>query len=236
MFQMPDWAGVLVPDLSLVESFARASVVYLSLIVLFRVVMNRQTGSIGLPDVMLVVLVSECVSQSLNADSKSVPNGLAAVAALLFWSYTLDRLSCRWPWLHRRLEPRPVEIVKDGKPIRKNMDSEGLSDEELEVQLRLNGIDDVSKVKSAHIEPEGTVSVVPKEKGDEPPAPRPAETAPDFEAAVRAFAEAADRLKEAIAWHDVQAADHASAAKAARAELARHGIRVPRAGKAATSD
>ena len=116
MFQMPDWAGILVPDLSLVESFARASVVYLSLVVLFRVVLNRQTGSIGLPDVMLVVLVSECVSQSLSADAKSVPNGLAAVAALLFWSYALDRLSCRWPWLQRRLEPRPPAPAPSTRP------------------------------------------------------------------------------------------------------------------------
>ncbi|HUR55893.1 MAG TPA: YetF domain-containing protein [Gemmataceae bacterium] len=236
MFQMPDWAGVFVPDQSLIESFARASVVYLSLLVLFRVVMNRQTGSIGLPDVMLVVLVSECVSQSLSADAKSVPNGLAAVGALLFWSYALDRLSCRWPWLQRRLEPRPVEVVKDGKPVRENMDSEGLSDDELEAQLRLNGIDDVSKVKSARIESEGTVSVVPKEKEDGQPAPPAAEKPPDFEAAVRAFADAADRLKDAIAWHDERAAGHAAAAKSARAELARHGIRVPRAGKAAPSD
>lgn len=225
MFQMPDWVGVFVPNMSLFESFARASLVYLSLIVLFRVVLNRQAGSIGLPDVMLVVLVSECVSQSLNADAKSVPNGLAAVAALLFWSYTLDRLSYRWPWLQRRLEPRPVEVVKDGKPLRENMDSEGLSDEELEGQLRLNGIDDVSKVKTARIESEGTLSVVPKEND----APARSDQPPDFGAAVRAFSDAADRLKEAIAWHDERASDHATAAKSARAELARHGIRVPRA-------
>lgn len=223
MFQVPDWAGVFVPDVSLVESFARASVVYLSLVVLFRVVLNRQAGSIGLPDVMLVVLVSECVSQSLNANAKSIPNGLAAVAALLFWSYALDRLSARWPWLQRRLEPPPVEIVRDGKVIRERMDEEGMTDGELEAQLRLNGIDDVSKVKSAHIEAEGKVSVVPNER-DEPPEP----AAPDFAAALREFADAADKLKAAVAWHDERAAGHAAAARVARAELARHGVRVPR--------
>ena len=234
MFSTPDWAGVFVPDLSLVESFARASVVYLSLLVLFRAVLNRQVGSIGLPDVMLVVLVSECVSQSLSASAKSVPNGLAAVAALLFWSYALDRVSCRWPWLQRRLEPRPVEVVKDGKPLRESMDAEGMSDDELAAQLRLNGIDDVAKVKSARIESEGTVSVIPKE--DESLAPAATERPAEFASAVRAFAEAAERLKEVIAWHEGRAADHTRSAKEARAELARYGIRVPRQGKGSSPD
>jgi uncharacterized membrane protein YcaP (DUF421 family) len=234
MFSTPDWAGMLVPDVSLVESFARASVVYLSLLVLFRVAMNRQVGAIGLPDVMLVVLVSECVSQALSASAKSVPNGLAAVAALLFWSYALDRLSCRWPWLQRLLEPRPVEVVKDGTLLRENMDAEGMSGDELEAQLRLNGIDDVTKVKSARIESEGTVSVIPKD--DEPPAPPGTDPPTDFDSAVRAFAKAADRLKDVIAWHDERAADHVRAAKVARTELARYGIRVPRRGKGSSSD
>lgn len=228
MFQTPDWAGVFVPDLSLFESFVRASAVYLSLIVLFRVVLNRQAGSIGLPDVMLVVLVSECVSPALGADAKSVPNGIVAVAALLFWSYALDRLASRWPWLQRRLEPRPVEIVRDGKVIRKNMDEEGMTDDELDAQLRVNGIDDVSKVKSARIEAEGTVSVVPKDEGEKPDTDET--QAPDFDAALRAFSDAAEKLKAAVTWHEERAAGHATAAKTARAELARHGVRVPRQG------
>lgn len=225
MFHPPDWAGVFVPDASLVESFGRASVVYLSLLVLFRVVMNRQVGSIGLPDVMLVVLVSECVSPSLSGSTKSVPNGLAAVAALLFWGYALDRLSARWPWLQRRLEPRPVEVVRDGRLLRDKMQEEGLTDEELDAQLRLNGVDDAATVKSARVEADGAVSVVEKDGETVPPPP------PDFEAALRAFAGAAEALRAAVAWHEGRAAEHADAAKEARAALARHGLRVPRGGK-----
>jgi uncharacterized membrane protein YcaP (DUF421 family) len=242
MFQSPDWAAVFVPDLSLAESFVRASAVYLSLLVLFRVVLNRQAGAIGLPDVMLVVLVSECVSPALGAEAKSVPNGVVAVAALLFWSFALDKLASRWPWLQRRLEPRPVEVVRDGRPLRENMAREGMTDEELQAQLRVNGIDDVAKVKSAHIEAEGTVSVVPKEEAEragerekpeqrETQAPAP----PDFDAVLRAFSEAAENLAAAVAWHEGRAAGHRAAAKAARGELARHGVRVPRPGKKSAS-
>ena len=84
---------------------------------------------------MLVVLVSECVSAALSAEAKSVPNGLAAVAALLFWSFALDRLGHRWPWFQRLLEPEPLPLVRDGKPLRENLDRERITDEELEAQL-----------------------------------------------------------------------------------------------------
>jgi uncharacterized membrane protein YcaP (DUF421 family) len=232
--QMPDWGQVFVPDVSLLESFLRGSLIYLSILLLFRVVLKRQGGSIGLPDIMLVVLVSECVSSALSADAKSVPNGLAAVAALLFWNYVIDWLCHRWAWLRRLLEPEPLQIVKDGKPIRKNMDAERISDEELEAQLRENGIDDVAKVKAAFVESEGTVSVIPMDgKKSRAAEPEPHDgTTPDFDRAVQQFLDAAERLQEAVKRHEREAADHRAAAKSARAALARHGVRPSRAPRA----
>ncbi|MBA4062685.1 MAG: DUF421 domain-containing protein [Isosphaera sp.] len=193
-FEAPEWAQVFVPDASLVETFLRASVVYLSLLVLFRVILKRQSGTIGLPDVMLVVLVSECVSPALTAQANSVPNGLAAVLALLFWNFALDRAAARWAWLRRLLEPRPVQLVRDGEPLRENMAAEGITDDELEAQLRGQGIDDVGKVKAAFIESEGTVSVIPK--ADPPPAELSAAIARLVAAAEQAWAaaEAARKL------------------------------------------
>ena len=203
-FETPAWDQMFVPDLSLPETFLRASAIYLSLIVLFRVIMKRQSGSMGLPDIMLVVLVSECVSNSLSANANSIPNGLAAVFGLLFWNYVLDRFAYRWPWLERRLEPQPLELVRDGVPNRANLEAEGITDEELAAQLRLAGLDDVAKVKVATIESEGQVSVIPK---DEPePAAGAPDGPPDFDGVVRRFEAAAAELRKALAWHEAMVA------------------------------
>lgn len=192
-FDVPEWGAVFVPDLSLFESFLRGSVVYLSLLVLFRVVLKRQGGSIGVPDIMLVVLVSECVSPALGADAKSLPNGLAAVAALLFWNYALDYLCCRWEWLRKRLEPEPLEIVRGGAPVRAALDAESISGHELAAQLRQHGIDDITKVKSAVLESEGTISVIER---DEPGA---AELAEQLKAATAALREATAAARDLLA-------------------------------------
>jgi uncharacterized membrane protein YcaP (DUF421 family) len=223
-WKMPDWGSILVPDLSLAESFARGSVVYLALIVLFRVVMKRQTGSLGLPDLMLVVLVSECVSTALSNEAKSVVNGLVAVGALLFWSFALDRIGHKWPWFQRLLEPQPVVLVEDGKPNRENLNREGITDEELEAQLREHGIEELNLVKKAILEAEGTVSVVPQPAAvvalpGLPPAPKR-----DLEGSVKRFLSVADELRAAVEWHERRAADHRAAAKMTRSILARHGL------------
>lgn len=165
-FDMPQWGAIAVPDASLLEAFARGSVVYLALVILFRVVLQRQGGTLGLPDAMLIVLVSECVSNSLVAEAKSVSNGLTAVAAMLFWNIALDKTAARWPWLQRRLEPPAQLLVRDGRPVRRALDAEGITDDELAAQLRLHGVDEIGKVKTAYLESEGSVSVV---KGDEAP-------------------------------------------------------------------
>ena len=236
-FDLPEWAAIFVPDASLLGSFVRGSVVYLSLIALFRVVLRRQTGSIGLPDIMLVVLLSECVSASLSAEAKSVPNGLAAVLALLFWSYALDRLGHRWAWLQRLLEPAPVALVRDGRPLREHLDREGITDDELMAQVRAGGVDDLSRVKLATLEPDGNVSVVEQDAPGPPPAPLRASKAAraaevpagtEFDAAVKAFVEAAARVQGAVAWHEERANEHRAAARAARKVLAQHGVRAVR--------
>jgi uncharacterized membrane protein YcaP (DUF421 family) len=115
-------------------------------------------------DVMLIVLVSECVSPALSAESKSVANGVVTAATLLFWTYVLDRLERHWPWLQRMLEAEPVRLIAEGEFQRENMRREGITEEELLSQLRQNGIDDPARVKAAFIESDGTVSVIRAER------------------------------------------------------------------------
>lgn len=221
-----DWAGIFTPDQSLLESFVRGSLAYLSIVVLFRLAMRRQGGSIGLPDIMLVVLVSECVSSALSANSQSLPNGLAAVGALLFWSFVLDRLGHRWPWFQRLLEPPPLPIVRNGQLLREHLDREGITDDELTAQLRLQGLEDLSKVKLATLESGGEVSVVPVEKDDhdEPPTTSNESDDSGLRNILNHYLRAAERLRHAVARHEQGATNRIASAKAASDLLDQNGL------------
>jgi uncharacterized membrane protein YcaP (DUF421 family) len=163
VFQMPKLDEMLVPDMGLLDSFLRGTLVYFAVLTLLRVFPRRQVGSVGLTDLLLIVLISECVSQALSDKSSSVTNGVVAVSALLFWNFVLDWAAHRWPWFQRLLEPAPLPLIRDGVPLRGNLKKERMSEDELLSHLREKGIDDFARVKSAHMEPEGHISVVPKD-------------------------------------------------------------------------
>ena len=219
-FEAPDWAGIFIPDASVFESVVRGTVVYFAALVLMRVVPKRQLGSVGLSDVLILVMVSECVSPALNANSTSVVNGVIAVATLLVWDFVLDWAGYQSVWVRRVLEHQPVPLVRDGRAIDEGLRGERITNDELLSQLRLNGVESVGQVRAATLEPDGSVSVVrrhPSEGG-------PAAAAADFPTALDRFLEAAKALRAAVEWHEAQAGEHAEAAKAARKALTEHGI------------
>jgi uncharacterized membrane protein YcaP (DUF421 family) len=224
-FDLPDWGGVFVPDGSLVESFVRGTAVYFAVLVMLRVVLRRQAGGMGLSDVLLVVLVSECVSPALSAETRSVPNGLAALTALLVWSYALDWATDRWKWLRRHLDPPSVELVRDGAKLSDALRKQHVTDDELMSQLRLNGVDDLARVKVVTLEPDGEISVVTRDAPAPEPTPPEAGDPPNLDEALKRFLAAAGDVRAAVAWHDDRAAAHRRAAAEARAALVRHGVR-----------
>ena len=62
------------------------------------------------------------------------------------------------------IEPPPLPLIKNGKMLRKNMKLELIKEDELLMELREQGIDDVSKVKEAYIESDGRISVIQYEE------------------------------------------------------------------------
>jgi uncharacterized membrane protein YcaP (DUF421 family) len=82
------------------------------------------------------------------------------VRDLTGWNFLFDWLAYRYSWFQRLLEPKPLPIVRDGTLLRRNMRHEFITADEVMSQLREQGVDDVSEVKLAYVEPDGGVSVI----------------------------------------------------------------------------
>ncbi len=133
---------------------------YLSIYFLLRFVLKRQAGSLGIADVLVLVLIADAAQNAMADDYHSLTDGLLLVSTIVFWSYTLDWLGYRFPRLERIFHAGPLKIVKDGRLMREQMKKELISEDELMSQLRQHGISDVKKVKEACIESDGHISVV----------------------------------------------------------------------------
>jgi uncharacterized membrane protein YcaP (DUF421 family) len=159
-----DWDKMLRVDTPLLEIFVRGSVMYLSIYFLLRFVLKRQAGSLGIADVLVLVLIADAAQNAMADDYTSLPDGILLVSTIVFWSYTLDWLGYRFSLIDRILNPRPLKLVKNGRVIREHLKKEFISEEELISQLRQHGIADVAKVKEAFIESDGHISVITQEE------------------------------------------------------------------------
>jgi uncharacterized membrane protein YcaP (DUF421 family) len=147
-------------DLGLVEAFARGTVVYWVLYLLFRLGGRRNIGSLGFADIVVVILVSEAVGDALSGGSHTLTDGLMVAATIIFWPYLVDRLCYFFPKLDAVMAPSKLCLVQDGKIELRNMRREFVTKAELMEQLRIHGVASVGQVKRAYLESNGEISVV----------------------------------------------------------------------------
>ncbi len=155
-----DWRHAFVPDTPLLEIVLRGSVMYLALFGLLRLVLKRESGAVGLTDLLVVVLIADAAQNGMADDYASIPDGILLVATILFWAHALNWLGYRVPAVGRLVHPQPLPLVEDGRMLRRNMRRELVTEEELRSQLRLQGCDDLAAVARAYMEGDGRISVI----------------------------------------------------------------------------
>jgi uncharacterized membrane protein YcaP (DUF421 family) len=158
-----DWGKMLLPDTSFLEIFLRGSIVYIAIFFLLRIVLKRQSGAVGITDLLVVVLIADAAQNAMADDYHSIPDGILLVATLIFWSYFLDWLGYRFPQVQRFIHPPPLPLVRNGQLLRRNLRKELITEGELMTQLREQGIADLKTVRSAYMEGDGYISVIKHE-------------------------------------------------------------------------
>jgi uncharacterized membrane protein YcaP (DUF421 family) len=164
MFDHIDWNSIFVPDTPFLEIIVRGSVMYLALTILLRIVLKRQTGTLGMTDLLLITLLADASQNAMAGEYRSLPDGIVLVATIIFWNYFFDWLTVKSEWFERLIEPPPLPLVKRGKLLRRNMRRELITEAELLGKLREQGVDDLSKVKLANIESDGQISLIQYEE------------------------------------------------------------------------
>lgn len=154
-----NWREVFVPSMGLLEVMLRGTIIYIVLFVLLRL-LRRDTGEMGVADVLLTVLIADAAQNGMASEYKSVTEGIVLVATIGFWNYTLDWLSFHVPLLQKFIHPAPLPLIKNGKLLARNLRRELISKEELMSQLREAGVEKVEEVKQCCLEGDGRLSVV----------------------------------------------------------------------------
>ena len=156
-----DIGAALTPDVSLFETVVRGLFMYFAIFVLLRVVLRGKTSGVTVGDLLVLVLIADAASNAMASTYNSIINGLVLVVTIVLASFFVDWLAFRFTSIQRFVYPERKSLVVDGRIIRTTLAKELITEEELMTQLRLNGVEELAKVKAAYLEGNGEVSVIP---------------------------------------------------------------------------
>jgi uncharacterized membrane protein YcaP (DUF421 family) len=168
---MPDLGALFEVTVHPLELVLRGTVMYWLLFLLFRFVLRRDIGAIGIADMLLLVLLADAAQNAMSGGYESVTDGVILVATIAGWNWLLDMAAFRIPGLRRLVEPKALPLVQNGKLLRRHLRREMISVEELMAVLRQHGIEKLEQVKAAIMEGDGEISVIKYDGEAEAPKP-----------------------------------------------------------------
>jgi len=164
-----DWEALFTFTVPPLELFLRGTLTYIFLFCLFRFVVRRDAGALGLSDLLVLVIIADAAQNAMAGDYTSVVDGFVLIGTIIGWNYALNWLSYRFPWFRRFALAPPICIIKDGVKQEAALRRELISDEELQAMLHEHEVEDVAQVRRAWLEPDGQLTVlrrrVPKDYG-----------------------------------------------------------------------
>ncbi len=143
------------------EIVLRTGIVYVALVMGFRLTGKRQIGQMAPFDLVVILLIANAVQNAMVGPDTSLIGGLLSAAALLLLNQGVSRLRDRIPRFGRLVEGHAVILITDGQVIADHLRSENIDMDDLEQAFREHGLAGIEDVRLAVLEVDGTISIVP---------------------------------------------------------------------------
>lgn len=145
------------------DSVLRALIVYVFLMVVFRVAGKRSLAQITTFDFVLLLVIGGATQQALLGDDFSMTNAVLVIFTLIGFDIGLSLLERRFPSLESWLDDVPLVLVSEGEMIEKRMDKTRISESDILASARANqGLERMDQIKYAVLERTGEISIIPK--------------------------------------------------------------------------
>ena len=158
-----------IPDLGsdLPSVVLRTAIVYVCLVLGFRLLGKREAGQLSTLDLVVLLVVANAVQNAMVGQNTSLIAGLIAAGVILVLDLILHAAADRWEVLRDFLDGEPTLLVDHGRILFDNLRREGISDRELAVALRQNQLLGADEALFVFLETNGQISVIPRRDGDD---------------------------------------------------------------------
>lgn len=145
------------------SSILRAAVIYIVLLLIFRVAGKRTLSDATTFDFVLLLIISESIQQAMLGDDSSMTNAFLLVLTLVGLDIALSVIKRRYPRVGRLMDGRPVLIVRNGELNHEAATKERVDEEDVISAARcLHGLERMDQVKHAVLESNGKISIIPR--------------------------------------------------------------------------
>jgi uncharacterized membrane protein YcaP (DUF421 family) len=144
------------------EFVLRALIVYAFLIVMLRLTGKRQVGQLAPFDLVLLLVLSNAVQNSMNGGDNTLTAGIILSATLVGTNFLVGWLTFKSKRVEAIVEGKPVILIHNGNVDERAMRSVQMTHRELEAALRAEGCTGPNEVRLAVLEDNGRITVMGK--------------------------------------------------------------------------
>lgn len=145
---------------SLVEVAIRSVLIYVLLIVGLRLAGRRDVGQLSIPDLVVLLVISNGVQNAMVGQNQTFAGGIAAAGAILLVSRISQLVAGRSSRVRRALRGEPRILYAKGQMITETMADEEITADELAAAFRSHGVMHRDRVRLAVLEIDGSISVI----------------------------------------------------------------------------
>lgn len=143
----------------------RTILLYIVLLVVFRLMGKREVGELSIVDLAIFVLMAEVAALALDDLHNDIRKALLPIGILFFIQYVNSWFILKNKRLRDFIEGDPSLIIRDGWLCEPEMRKQRYNLDDLLQQLREQGVGSVQDVAYAFLEQSGKLSVYLKENG-----------------------------------------------------------------------
>ena len=145
------------------DSVIRGAIVYLVLLLIFRIAGKRSLAQITTFDFILLLIIAEAIQPALAGEDNSMTNSLLLVLTLFGIDIALSLLKPNMPLLEKLIDDVPLVLVENGRPIQERLRKARVDEEDILTSARMSqGLERMDQIKYAVLERSGGISVIPK--------------------------------------------------------------------------
>jgi uncharacterized membrane protein YcaP (DUF421 family) len=149
----------------MMDAVIRAAVIYLILFIVFRIAGKRSLAEVTTFDFLLLLIISEAVSDALSNNDYSLTNATLLVVTLVGIDIVISFLTERSQVFSKVVDSVPLILINNGKLLKDRMDKVRVSEEDLLQYARESqGVERLDQIKYAVLEKSGGVSIIPKQE------------------------------------------------------------------------